>query len=55
LDRLDVRGTVEALKEPKEGYEELKAIPHSFAIEFHDRAPWAMFADSEEEKVFNFV
>ncbi|KXN81517.1 hypothetical protein AN958_04454 [Leucoagaricus sp. SymC.cos] len=50
VDRLDVRGTVKALKEPEDGYEDLKAIPHSFAIEFHDRAPWAMFVDSEEEK-----
>jgi MAP7 domain-containing protein 1 len=51
VDQLDVRGTVKALKEPKDGYEDLKAIPHSFAIEFHNRGPWAMFADSEEEKV----
>ncbi|KAF9449948.1 hypothetical protein P691DRAFT_758611 [Macrolepiota fuliginosa MF-IS2] len=50
MDRLEVRGAVKALKEPKDGYEDLKAIPFSFAIEFHDRAPWAMFADSEEEK-----
>lgn len=51
VDRLDVRGIVKALKEPKDEYEELKAIPHSFAIEFHNHGPWAMFADSEEEKV----
>ncbi|KAF9049344.1 hypothetical protein BDZ89DRAFT_1089099 [Hymenopellis radicata] len=42
---------VTALKEWNEGYEDLKAIPHSFAIEFNDRDPWAMFCDQEEEKI----
>lgn len=52
LDKLELRGQLRGLREWNEGYEELKAIPHSFAIEFKDnRAPWAMFADSEEEKV----
>ena len=40
------------IKEPDEGYEELSAIPHSFAVEFtHDDGPWSMFADSAEDKV----
>lgn len=40
------------MKEWNEGYEDLKAIPHSFAIEFNDkRGPWSMFCDQEEEKV----
>lgn len=51
VDKLDVRGAVRALKEPKDGYEDLEAIPFSFAIEFHDRGAWSVFADSEEEKV----
>ena len=40
-----------AIKEPNEGYDELEAIPHSFAVEFSDDSPWCMYADSEEEKV----
>lgn len=50
-DRVDVRSALKALKEPKDGYEDLEAIPFSFVIEFHDRGPWSMYADSEEEKV----
>lgn len=53
VDRLDVRGAVKGLKEPKDGYEDLEAIPFSFAVEFKDRGPWSMFADSEEEKVWS--
>ena len=40
------------LREWNEGYEDLKAIPFSFAVEFNgEREPWSMFSDSEEEKV----
>lgn len=52
LDKVELRGHVRGLREWDEGFEDLEAIPHSFAIEFTDgRGPWAMFADSEEEKV----
>jgi hypothetical protein len=51
VDRLDLRG-VKALKEWNEGYEDLEAIPHSFAIEFKDgQGAWGMYADTREEKV----
>lgn len=52
LDQVDLRGQVRGLREWNEGYEDLKAIPFSFAVEFlGDREPWSMFSDSEEEKV----
>jgi hypothetical protein len=51
VDRIDLKG-VKAMKEWNQGYEELEAIPHSFAIEFKDgQGSWSMFADSEDEKV----
>ncbi|KAJ7155567.1 hypothetical protein C8R43DRAFT_1000438 [Mycena crocata] len=51
LDQIDLRGQVRALREWNEGYEDLKAIPFSFAVEFTGaREPWSMFSDSEEEK-----
>ncbi|KAJ6581349.1 hypothetical protein B0H19DRAFT_502876 [Mycena capillaripes] len=51
LDQLDLRGQVRGLREWNEGYEDLKAIPFSFAVEFKgDREPWSMYSDSEEEK-----
>ena len=50
-DRIELKG-IKAMKEWYQGYEELEAIPHSFAIEFRDgQGSWAMFADSAEEKV----
>ncbi|KAI3619655.1 enoyl-hydratase carnithine racemase [Moniliophthora roreri] len=51
LDELDLQSTVAAVKEWSDGFEELRAIPHSFAIEFKDgREHWGIFTDSEEEK-----
>ncbi|KAJ6591725.1 hypothetical protein DFH09DRAFT_1137813 [Mycena vulgaris] len=51
LDEVDLRGQVRGLREWNEGYEDLKAIPFSFAVEFSGaREPWSMFSDSEEEK-----
>ncbi|KAG7452808.1 uncharacterized protein BT62DRAFT_925352 [Guyanagaster necrorhizus] len=51
IDQIQVRGRLNGLKEWNDGYEELKAIPNSFAIEFKDqRGPCAMFCDTEEEK-----
>ena len=40
-----------AIREPSEGYDELEAIPHSFAVEFEDDGPWSFFADSADDKV----
>jgi MAP7 domain-containing protein 1 len=52
LEQVDLRGQVSGLREWNEGYEDLKAIPFSFAVEFNGtREPWSMFSDSEEEKV----
>jgi hypothetical protein len=52
LDKLILRGELAALREWDEGYEELKALPHAFALEFKDhRSPWAMYTETEEEKV----
>lgn len=51
IDQIQLRGKLNGLKEWSDGYEELKAIPNSFAIEFKDdRGPCAMFCDTEEEK-----
>ncbi|KAH0582596.1 hypothetical protein H2248_010525 [Termitomyces sp. 'cryptogamus'] len=51
LDKIELRGTIRGLREWNEGYEDLEAIPHSFAIEFKSgRGHWSMFSDSEEEK-----
>ncbi len=46
-------GRVASIKEPAEGcYEELEAIPHSFAVEFNDGdGPWCLFTDSDDDKV----
>ncbi|KAH8116314.1 hypothetical protein DFH11DRAFT_1579887 [Phellopilus nigrolimitatus] len=42
---------VAGIKEPHEGYEELEAIPYSFAVEFTDGGgAWCMFTDSAEDK-----
>ena len=46
------QGRIRAIKEPHEGYDELEAIPHSFAVEFKDgEGPWSMFCDTAEDKV----
>ncbi|RXW23980.1 hypothetical protein EST38_g1891 [Candolleomyces aberdarensis] len=55
LETLGLSGTVKALKEWKDGYEELEAIPYSFVVEFKDeKGTLSLFADSEEEK-FRFL
>ncbi|KAG7093855.1 hypothetical protein E1B28_007493 [Marasmius oreades] len=51
LDELDLQGKLSGVREWDEGFDELKVVPHSFAIQFKgNRAPWAMFLDSAEEK-----
>jgi hypothetical protein len=52
LEELDLKGSVKALKEWNEGYEDLEAIQFSFVVEFkRERQYWSMYSDSEEEKV----
>ncbi|KAF9523048.1 hypothetical protein CPB83DRAFT_65312 [Crepidotus variabilis] len=51
LDQAELKGNLKALKEWREGYEDLEAIPYSFVVEFKDgREVWSMYADSEGEK-----
>ncbi|KAG1828646.1 hypothetical protein EV424DRAFT_1344648 [Suillus variegatus] len=50
LDILPLYGRIDSLAEWYEGFEELEAIPHSFALRFVDGVEWRMFADSAEEK-----
>ncbi|KAF8074753.1 hypothetical protein FPV67DRAFT_1474871 [Lyophyllum atratum] len=51
LDKIELRGKLRGLREWNEGYEDLEAIPYSFAIEFKDdRGHWSLFSDSEEDK-----
>ncbi|KAF5355247.1 hypothetical protein D9758_006002 [Tetrapyrgos nigripes] len=51
LDEIELKGAISALCEPSEGFEELEAIPHSFAVKFKDgRESWSMFGDTEEQK-----
>ncbi|KAJ7050473.1 hypothetical protein C8F01DRAFT_1178512, partial [Mycena amicta] len=51
LEQVDLRGQIRALREWYEGFEDLKAIPFSFAVEFKgERELWSMFTDSEEAK-----
>ncbi|TFK71627.1 hypothetical protein BDN72DRAFT_837346 [Pluteus cervinus] len=52
LESVELAGKLRNLCEWNQGYEELKAIPHSFAVEFQeDGFYWSMYADSEEDKV----
>lgn len=51
LDTLElVSGHVSRFCEWSDGYEELRAIPYSFAVEFKDGNVWSLFTDSEHEK-----
>ncbi len=50
IDSFELRGSVTGVKEWAQGYDDLRAIPHSFAVEFIDEPAWLFFADSEEDK-----
>jgi len=50
LDEVELKGLLSALCEPNEGFEELEALPHSFAVKFKDGHIWSMFGDTEEQK-----
>lgn len=43
-------GRIESFNEWYEGFEELEAIPYSFAVKFVDGRTWLMFADTEQDK-----
>ncbi|KIL55802.1 hypothetical protein M378DRAFT_10654 [Amanita muscaria Koide BX008] len=48
---VDIKTEVRSIKEWDEGYEELKAIPHSFVVELAQRGEiWMMYTDTEDEK-----
>jgi len=53
LEKVELRGKLQGLKEWNEGYDDLEAIAFSFVVEFKNRLDgghWSMYADSEEEK-----
>lgn len=50
MDSFSFRGSVSGIKEWNQGYDDLRAIPHAFAVEFYDEPAWLFFADSEEDK-----
>ncbi|KAG9308602.1 hypothetical protein JVU11DRAFT_11708 [Chiua virens] len=50
VDLVPLDGRVESLNEWYEGFEELEAIPHSFAVKFVDGRTWCMYADTEQDK-----
>ncbi|CAG8668669.1 4114_t:CDS:2, partial [Acaulospora colombiana] len=50
IESFELRGSVSGIKEWKDGYDDIRAIPHSFAVEFMDQPAWLFFADSEEDK-----
>ncbi|KAF9234017.1 hypothetical protein BU15DRAFT_79525 [Melanogaster broomeanus] len=50
VDVVSLDGRVDSFNEWYEGFEELEAIPHSFAVKFIDGQSWLMYADTEEEK-----
>lgn len=51
VDLIHLDGLIESFNEWYEGFEELEAIPHSFAIKFVDGRTWLMYADTEQDKV----
>lgn len=51
MDVLPLDGRIDLLAEWYEGFEELEAIPHSFAVRCIDGVEWRLYADSAEEKV----
>lgn len=51
LDEMNLENALMGVREWYEGFEELKAIPNSFAMEYKDgRESCAVYTDSEEEK-----
>jgi hypothetical protein len=55
LDVIVLKGTSPSVKEWYEGFEELRSIPHSFALDLANGEPPVMFfSDSAPEKVRPF-
>ena len=50
IDLINLDGRIESFNEWYEGFEELEAIPHSFAVKFIDGRAWLMYADTEQDK-----
>lgn len=50
VDLVHLDGRIESLNEWYEGFEELEAIPHAFAVKFVDGRTWLMYADTEQDK-----
>ncbi|EIW80218.1 DUF1295-domain-containing protein [Coniophora puteana RWD-64-598 SS2] len=50
MDTVALDGRVDRICEWWEGFEELEAIPHSFAVKFVDGQDWLMYADTSDEK-----
>lgn len=50
VDLVNLDGRIESFNEWYEGFEELEAIPHSFAIKFVDGSIWLLYADTEQDK-----
>ncbi|PFH45744.1 hypothetical protein AMATHDRAFT_71126 [Amanita thiersii Skay4041] len=51
MDVVQLKEEVQDVKEWGDGYEELRAIPYSFAVEFKQSGKtWMMFADTEHDK-----
>ncbi|KAF8550360.1 hypothetical protein OG21DRAFT_1514098 [Imleria badia] len=50
VDLINLDGRIESFHEWYEGFEELEAIPHSFAVKFVDGHTWLLYADTEQDK-----
>jgi hypothetical protein len=56
LDTIVLMGCVQCVKEWNHGFEELRAIPHSFAIVFRgEQGPVSAYTDTAKEKVWYFL
>jgi len=50
IDLVHLDGRITSFNEWYEGFEELEAIPHSFAVKFVDGRTWLVYADTEQDK-----
>lgn len=50
IDLINLDGRIESFHEWYEDFEELEAIPHSFAVKFVDGRNWLLYADTEQDK-----
>ena len=52
LDTIELKGRLRGVKEWSDGFEELKAIEHSFVLDFGDlQEPISAYTDTPREKV----